>query len=620
MKKFYSSVVALGCIIAVNAAAPREAVLSDIDLNASLTVAEKSVSVSTPNSLENIVGAEGIKINGVGTISNVVVYDQKKSDSSKRIGPIGGGESNAGWEDYGTCSFIEDFATSLYDVVPFQFYDIKIQESIKTPGYYRLVNPYAEYLDVLKSYVAEYGNIEGVDLATVSYDSSNDHYIYIHTEEKFAAPAAYSDYYAPWEEGAPIIYIDAFNTGLTLSPADGEIEVEPYSSTIYDTFKSKYTLSELLYLGNNSVGNFVDYFGKVDNGIITFENGTFIVGASNLQTRYYANTNGMFEVKLPGAVDYRITLLTNSCTDANGKTIVQINYGSDVAVCKLALLSGRFSNPDSEIADLIEKNQLFSNLPEPGAYSFGLTADNTYTYIVAGYNAAGQCVNVKGAYIVHRADVPSEWKTLGKGIFTDGILSSYYELWTTNSETYVPGTVKYEVEVQENINKPGYYRLVEPYGPGSLYEEMNSHIADYGYDCGTHYLYIDATNPEAVDIEFQPAGFTLQGDGFICGTHAWAGDKAAAYVGKLANNTITFPEKGILFTDEGGAPSSLYYANTDGEFKVELPDPNSVEDIVVEGANGPAVYYNLQGVRVAEPAAGAVYIKVQGDNASKVSL
>ena len=43
-----------------------------------------------------------------------------------------------------------------------------------------------------------------------------------------------------------------------------------------------------------------------------------------------------------------------------------------------------------------------------------------------------------------------------------------------------------------------------------------------------------------------------------------------------------------------------------------------VEDIVADGEKGEAVFYNLQGVRVANPAAGNLYIKVQGDKATKV--
>ena len=42
-----------------------------------------------------------------------------------------------------------------------------------------------------------------------------------------------------------------------------------------------------------------------------------------------------------------------------------------------------------------------------------------------------------------------------------------------------------------------------------------------------------------------------------------------------------------------------------------------VDDIVSDDANAPVEYYNLQGVRVANPESG-LYIRVQGKKATKV--
>ena len=84
-----------------------------------------------------------------------------------------------------------------------------------------------------------------------------------------------------------------------------------------------------------------------------------------------------------------------------------------------------------------------------------------------------------------------------------------------------------------------------------------------------------------------------------------------------------------------GASSAVFSFASDGEFScwVEDADGNKsrtvkmtfqgqstgVEDIIANGADdSEAVYYNLQGVRVANPAAGNLYIKVQGDKATKV--
>ncbi len=48
-------------------------------------------------------------------------------------------------------------------------------------------------------------------------------------------------------------------------------------------------------------------------------------------------------------------------------------------------------------------------------------------------------------------------------------------------------------------------------------------------------------------------------------------------------------------------------------------DGAGVETIVVENENAPVEYFNLQGVRVAEPANG-IFIRRQGNKVTKVAL
>lgn len=51
----------------------------------------------------------------------------------------------------------------------------------------------------------------------------------------------------------------------------------------------------------------------------------------------------------------------------------------------------------------------------------------------------------------------SEWTSIGTGLYRDAIYTSGAEQLT------------YDVEIQENILKPGYYRIVTPYGPGTTF-------------------------------------------------------------------------------------------------------------------------------------------------------
>ena len=52
-------------------------------------------------------------------------------------------------------------------------------------------------------------------------------------------------------------------------------------------------------------------------------------------------------------------------------------------------------------------------------------------------------------------------------------------------------------------------------------------------------------------------------------------------------------------------------------YEITLPDMSGVDEIAVD-ANAPVKYFNLQGVEIANPEAGAIVIKTQGGKATKM--
>jgi hypothetical protein len=133
--------------------------------------------------------------------------------------------------------------------------------------------------------------------------------------------------------------------------------------------------------------------------------------------------------------------------------------------------------------------------------------------------------------------------------------------------------VTYQVEIEESVDNPGKYRLVNPYGEAFPYNEPGDWDAD-----NTYYLTIDATDPEYVNlvqsdlgIDWGSGPMTALGlaDYFLATDKEVTKDmlKAAGYYGKLVDGVITFNAKtlGLIMG------TSMYYANTLGEFKVVLP-------------------------------------------------
>lgn len=68
---------------------------------------------------------------------------------------------------------------------------------------------------------------------------------------------------------------------------------------------------------------------------------------------------------------------------------------------------------------------------------------------------------------------------------------------------------------------------------------------------------------------------------------------------------------------EGEAVITADYCGSKATCTVTVEKQNSILDINAD-ANEPVEYFNLQGVRVSNPAAGGIYIRRQGNSVTKV--
>lgn len=209
----------------------------------------------------------------------------------------------------------------------------------------------------------------------------------------------------------------------------------------------------------------------------------------------------------------------------------------------------------------------------------GLSDGTSYTVVVWGTNGY-QTVTATAEFTTEKN--PEVFKSLGMGLYTEDLIFGLFEGLEN---------VTYEVEIEESVDNPGKYRLVNPYGESYPYNEPG----DWD-DTQDHYLVIMAQNPEQVYIP-------LQGLGFDWGYGEWQVYSYAAYYmdngktpaevteaglfGAMKEGVITFPEKSLLITAPG-LGGKLYYANTVSAFKVVLP--SAVADT-------PAATTSVAGVR-----------------------
>ena len=86
-----------------------------------------------------------------------------------------------------------------------------------------------------------------------------------------------------------------------------------------------------------------------------------------------------------------------------------------------------------------------------------------------------------------------------------------------------------------------------------------------------------------------------------------------------AGNVGGMPDQGSNVTFDGHwrgwAVLAQTYSHTPSNNNV-----TGVEDVLAEGESGEVVYYNLQGIRVDNPKAAGVYVRVQGKDVKKVVI
>lgn len=165
-----------------------------------------------------------------------------------------------------------------------------------------------------------------------------------------------------------------------------------------------------------------------------------------------------------------------------------------------------------------------------------------------------------------KAGVPAPWISLGKGMYRDDYVTGFFGV----------DNVEYAVEIQENQEKPGLYRLVNPYCASYPYNDPG----DWD-DSQNWYIEIDATRPDAVFITQQNTGMEWSYGRFFIWSMAdyymvrqgktLDEVKEAGYTGTLENGIITFPANSLLISMSEYNEGGFYTCNGSGLFRVVLP-------------------------------------------------
>jgi hypothetical protein len=165
-----------------------------------------------------------------------------------------------------------------------------------------------------------------------------------------------------------------------------------------------------------------------------------------------------------------------------------------------------------------------------------------------------------------KVGIPAPWKSLGQCTFVEDFLTTFYGI----------ENIAYNVEIQENMLQPGYFRLVNAFGEAYPYNDPG----DWD-DSQDWYLEIHAEDPDGVYMSVQETGMAWSYGMFTVGSLAGyyierqgktlEEMKAAGYTGTYKDGIITFPTKTMLVGMADYNNGGLYTANTNGAFKVVMP-------------------------------------------------
>lgn len=476
--------------------------------------------------------------------------------------------TNHTWTSIGTGRFTDDITTYLYQDTPC-IYDVEVQQASDSPTLYRIVNPLQNHPD--KTWMEEDGCV---------FPTDKDYYIYFDVTDPDFVKIPRAEFGYEDEDGkAEVVSLTADYEGLG------------------------YTYDDAL-----------QHAGALRDKIITFpvEASLRIFQDDHM---YYGDGNGALKLVLPGGTDYSVQFDNRDgfCPGEDGCYHVAINTGATVPTVRYGIFD---SYEDEHVMQLINGGSEC----QPGAtVSLDLsTCPERRAYLIAiTLNADGEFQDGLYTVLYNPADNSEKWQYYCNADFTDGLLSPY--LYTE------PQTV--EVEVQQYTEKPGYFRIKNPYA-GLAHEYMQ----DPGHSHG-HYIYIDASEPENVIMQESPVG--VYGDEYgeiLVGSEYWniietygretADEYGMTSGGLLADNTITFNADAkltiypTLYAD--WFETNVKEDGSAGDFALVLKD--LATGIGAVATAGEIVhYYNLQGIPVADPQHG-LYIERRGTRTRKVLL
>lgn len=341
-------------------------------------------------------------------------------------------------------------------------------------------------------------------------------------------------------------------------PLQPGLTYDDYPCT-YDAEKGLITLNLIYFVSTEMEGGANGYFG---------------MGEESIQFDGFKQYDYTFSMEFKGHY------VDNNGTD---NAVIATTKGVDVSKYLLTVIA-EDEDAQATVSGMLDGTVPCDTLTESGFYAYPLTESGNYKALAITFDAEGNVLEAFAKdFEFYAVGQENPWVSLGMATYTDDLVLS---LFGNDPMTY-------KVEILENQEQPGLFRMVDPYGPNFPMYPYASSYAEGSY------IEIDATDPEGVWIEnIQSTGLDIQNNGLMSVVSmAWylvattegatkEDAKEAGLCGVYADGVITFPVDAVRIV----IGNSMYKGNMNGAFKLDM---SNMEPVEAAAAKAPAVRSNI---------------------------
>ena len=351
-------------------------------------------------------------------------------------------------------------------------------------------------------------------------------------------------------------------------------------STYGPVFVSDFPHSPFDFNGDGQRETYEDYPCRFDP-----ETGTFTLNLVYfVSTGLGSSASGTFgtgeeTAVLDGFKDYSFSMVFDGKYTKQGENkeyaVFNIVKGADITKYLFHVVEYG-SDLDATIAGMADGTINSAELTESTVLHYPIEKSGKYVALAITYDAEGNVHSEYSTNFEFYLTDENPWVSLGMATYTEDCLTTFFDV---ANETY-------PVEVRQNKDNPGLYRIVHPY-------------AAYGAATDKeYYIEIDATDPEGVYIP------GVYGTGFDAGygeisitsmVYYMANQgksleelKDAGYCGVFADNVITFPANALLISMSAYYNGGWYMSNVNGAFKLDM---SNMQPVDTTAAKAPAMRF-----------------------------